>query len=90
MRPNDPSTAHNDDDSNDGDNDNDNAGVTTDDHPDALGLRGTDATYDPPDAPATEVTVRGTEYLRRGQWAVWIETADGVIETTDDHVEVDR
>jgi len=62
----------------------------TDDHPDALGLRGTEATYDPPDTPATEVTVRGTEYLRRGQWAVWIETADGVIETTDDHVEVDR
>jgi len=59
-------------------------------HPDVLGLDGRSATYDPRDAPATEVTIRGTEYLRRGQWAVWIETADGVIETTDDHVEVDR
>jgi hypothetical protein len=68
----------------------DDADAPTADYPDALGLRGEAATYDPPDAPATEVTIRGTAHDRADTWTVWIDTADGVIETTDAHVEVDR
>jgi len=60
------------------------------DYPDALGLRGEAATYDPADAPATTVTIRGTEHDRGDVWTVWIKTTDGVIETTDDYVEVDQ
>jgi hypothetical protein len=57
-------------------------------YPDELGLGGTDATYDPPDAPPADVTIRGTDHRGRDEWAIWIETADGVIETTDAYVEV--
>jgi len=60
------------------------------DYPDELGLRDTEATYDPADAPPEAVTIRGTEHDRGDTWTVWIETADGVIETTDDYVEVGR
>jgi len=60
------------------------------DYPDALGLRGEAATYDPADAPPESVTIRGTEHDRGDVWTVWIETADGVIETTDAYVEVER
>jgi len=62
----------------------------TADYPDALGLRGERATYDPADAPPSEVTIRGTEHDRADTWTVWIDTADGVIETTDAYVEVER
>jgi len=62
----------------------------TADYPDGLGLRGTEATYDPADAPPESVTIRGTEHDRADTWTVWIETADGVIETTDAYVEVER
>jgi len=60
------------------------------DYPDALGLRGERATYDPADAPPSGVTIRGTEHDRADTWTVWIDTADGVIETTDAYVEVER
>lgn len=56
------------------------------DHPDELGLRDTSAIYDPPDAPPATVTIRGTEHRGTNTWAVWIETADGVIETVDEHL----
>lgn len=59
-------------------------------YPDELGLAGTDATYDPRDAPAEDVVIRGNEYLPRGAWRVWIETEDGVIETTGEHVVVEN
>jgi hypothetical protein len=62
----------------------------TADYPDALGLRGERATYDPADAPPSGVTIRGTEHDRADTWTVWIDTADGVIETTDDYVGVER
>lgn len=65
----------------------DTAGESTADYPDELGLAGTPATHDPPDAPSGPVTIRGTEHDRKTDtWTVWIETTDGVIETTDGHI----
>jgi len=59
---------------------------STTDRPDELGLAGAPATYDPADAPATDTIIRGTAHAGAGDWQVWIETADGIIETTDEYL----
>jgi len=65
------------------------AAESNESYPDELGLDGRAATYDPNDAPAEDVIIRGTESRRGDAWAVWVETSDGVIETRDEFVEVD-